>query len=389
MSDKLKNLTGKNPKDFEPAAFSLINNCDVELFSELVSKDDFLFDFVKQNVSDRLAKVCNRSNYLNLLNFLKYYSPSYEDFIISALVRFADEDLTDKMLDIFEKGTDDEKTYCAKFFSYIKDPLAIEFLKQSAYSENSCLSSNCASTLGVLNEETSYNEAVKKLESDDEFTQLDGVKFLVSYGRKDALEPILMLMKTSSFAENIAGEITYLCDLFSIYENSKEDALFVFNSIINGLGEILGLSQVFDFRLYEFIELLVKSEPDSKIAVVLVNALDKFETLTENDEYLFDESKDTKQEILDIKQLLTTPDVGRLYSLIDDELNAGSLFVYTALDFTENDSKIRELLASNNQTVVLKALETLKQIDSVTQIDKETALASVSNENIRNVIMAI
>ena len=51
MSDKLKKLTGKNPKDFEPVAYSLINNNDTELFSELVSKDDFLFDFVKQNVA--------------------------------------------------------------------------------------------------------------------------------------------------------------------------------------------------------------------------------------------------------------------------------------------------------------------------------------------------
>ena len=43
MSDNLKKLTGKNPKDFESVAYSLINNSDVELFSELVSKEDFLF----------------------------------------------------------------------------------------------------------------------------------------------------------------------------------------------------------------------------------------------------------------------------------------------------------------------------------------------------------
>ena len=130
MSDNLKKLTGKNPQDFESVAYSLINNSDVELFAELVEKEDFLFDFVKQNVADRLSKVCNETNYLNLLNFLKYYSPSYEEFIISALVRYADEDLTDKMLEIFENGTDDEKTYCAKFFSLIQDPLAIDLLKQ-------------------------------------------------------------------------------------------------------------------------------------------------------------------------------------------------------------------------------------------------------------------
>ena len=170
MSDNLKKLTGKNPKDFESVAYSLINNSDVELFSELVSKEDFLYDFIKQNVADRLARVCNESNYLNLLNFLKYYSPSYEEFIVAALVRYADEDLTDKMLEIFENGTDDEKTYCAKFFSYIQDPLAVDLLKKYAYSENTYLSSNCASTLAQLGETSSYELALEMLSSDDEFT---------------------------------------------------------------------------------------------------------------------------------------------------------------------------------------------------------------------------
>ena len=169
MSENLKKLTGKIPKDFESVAYSLINNSDVELFSELVSKEDFLFDFVKQNVADRLSKVCNESNYLNLLSFLKFYSPSYEEFIVSALVRYADEDLTDKMLEIFENGTDDEKIYCAKFFSYIQDPLAIDLLKQYAYSQNTYLSANCASTLAQLGDISSYEQAIEMLSSDDEF----------------------------------------------------------------------------------------------------------------------------------------------------------------------------------------------------------------------------
>ena len=182
MSDNLKNLTGKNPKDFEPVAYSLINNSDTELFRELVEKDDFLFDFVKQNVALRLEKVCNESNFLNLLNFLKYYSPAYEDFIISTLVKYADEDLTDKMLELFENGSDNEKTYCAKYFSYIQDSLALNYLKENAYSENSSLAANCASALGILNDEFSYNKAIEMLNSEDEFTKLDSVKFLVSYG---------------------------------------------------------------------------------------------------------------------------------------------------------------------------------------------------------------
>lgn len=387
MSDKLKKLTGKNPKDFEPVAFDVINIPDVELFKELIDNEDFLFDFIKQNVANRLAKVCNSSNYLNLLQFLKYYSPSYEDVIISNLVKFSDEDLTDKMLAIFEDGTDDEKTYCAKYFSIVQDSLALDFLKENAYSENSSLSANCATALALFDDTESKNEALVKLKSDDEFEKLDGVRFLVSYGDKSVIPAIVDVMKISSFAENIAGDLLYLTDLFSLYKTNKTDALFVFNSVINGLGEILGLAQIFDFRLYEFIEMLLKEQTDSEIAVVLANAKDKFNTLTENDEYLFDETKDVKQEVMDIKQLLSSFKVNQL--LINAELKSESLFVFTALEFANNESAIRGLLISANQTVVLKALEMLKQMNSLTKEDKNLALSSVTSEDIKSVIVAI
>ncbi len=387
MSDKLKKLTGKNPKDFEPVAFDVINIPDVELFKELIDNEDFLFDFIKQNVANRLAKVCNSSNYLNLLQFLKYYSSSYEDVIISNLVKFSDEDLTDKMLAIFEDGTDDEKTYCAKYFSIVQDSLALDFLKENAYSENSSLSANCATALALFGDTESKNEALVKLKSDDEFEKLDGVRFLVSYGDKSVIPAIVDVMKTSSFAENIAGDLLYLTDLFSLYKTNKTDALFVFNSVINGLGEILGLAQIFDFRLYEFIEMLLKEQTDSEIAVVLANAKDKFNTLTENDEYLFDETKDVKQEVMDIKQLLSSFKVNQ--SLINAELKSESLFVFTALEFANNESAIRGLLISANQTVVLKALEMLKQMNSLTKEDKNLALSSVTSEDIKSVIVAI
>lgn len=389
MSDKLKKLTGKNPKDFEPVAYELINAPDVELFAELVSQDDFLFDFVKQNVAKRLSKICNESNYLNLLKFIKYYSPDYEDFIISNLVEYADEDLTDRMLEIFENGSENEKIYCAKFFAYIQDPLALDLLKKNAYSENSYLSGNCASTLAILGDKDSFNSAIKMLDNEDNFKVLAAVRFLIAYGNKEALSDIIKAMKHSSFSENIAGEIPYLYDLLSLYEFNREDCLYTLNLIINGLGEILGLSSVFDFQLYDIFEMLIKNNPDSISAVVILNAQDKFNTLTENDEYLFDETKDTKQEVLDIKNLLNTINKKELNSLSEKELNENSLFVYTALDFTKNTDKVRKLLTSENQTLVLRALEILKKLGSISDEDRKTAFNSVSNENIKNVIMAI
>ena len=389
MSDKLKKLTSKNPNDFEEVAYNLINLPDVELFKQLVEKDDFLFDFVKQNVAQRLEKQCNNSNFLNLLELLKYYSPSYESFIISTLTKYANEDLTDKILEIFENGTIDEKTYCAKYFSYIKDPLAIDLLNKYAFDENSNLSSNCASTLAALEDETSFNKALSMLDNDDDFIKLDGVKFLISYGKQDVADKIIQTMKKSSMAENIAGEIPYLIDIFDLYKKNQQDCLYVVNSIINGLGEILGLSQVFDFRLYEFFEMLIKSSKNSQIATILLNATDKFETLTENDEYLFDETKDTKQEIYDIKNLLQQADVGELYNLSDNELNENSLFVYTAMDFTENEQLVRNLLNSKNPTIVLRAIEVLKQMEVLTNDDKTKALTNIQDSNIKNIVLAI
>lgn len=389
MSDKLKKLTGKNPRDFEPVAFDVINKPDIELFKELVDSDDFLFDFVKQNVANRLSKNCNEKNYKNLISFLKYYSPSYEEFIISTLANFADEDLTDEMLNLFENGTAEEKTYCAKFFAYIQDPLALEFLRANAFSENAYLSSNCASTLALLKDEEIFNTALEKLNSNDDFEKLDGVKFLVSYGNKKAITNILQAMKTSAMPENIAGEIPYLVDLFELMEKHKNDGLQVLNQIINGLGEILGLGQVFDFQLYEVFEKLLSESQNSQSAIVLLNAKDKFETLTENDEYLFDETKDVKQEIFDIKKLLNKVD-NKFTTLAKEEITESSPFVFTAIDLAGSTDKIRDLLLkTSNQTLILKAIEALKERNNLTQQDKNTALNNVTDENIKSIINAI
>ena len=388
MSDKLKQLTGKNPNDFEPVAYSLINTPDIELFKELVDKDDFLFDFVKQNVAQRLEKVCNQSNYKNLLKFLKFYSPSYEEFIISTLVKYTDEDLTDTMLQLFENGCEDEKIYCAKYFSYIQDTLALDLLKQYAYSDNSYLSSNCAATLGKFNNKDIYNEAIEKLNSNDEFEKLSAVKFLVSYGDINAAEPILNAIKHSTFAENMASELPYLYELSELIKTNRKDGLYILNLIINGLGETVALSQLYDFDIYNIIENLIKNNNDSMSSVVLLNACEKFTSLTENDEYLYDESKEVKEDVYAINKLLELIPYNA-EELADEELKEDSPFVFTSLDFTTNVEKVRKLLKSNNQTLILKSVEILKELQKLTPEDKNIALENTSNSDIKNIILAI
>ena len=194
-------------------------------------------------------------------------------------------------------------------------------------------------------------------------------------------------MRNSAVAENIAGEIPYIENIFELLDKYYEDALLTLNYIVNGLGEILSLSLVFDFELFEVFERLINNHNDSKSAVVLLNAREKFDILTENDEYLFDEDKDTKNEVHDIKKLLNS--AHDLEKFINDELNENSPFVFTALDFATDLLKIRELLKSDNQTLILKTAEVLKKLGNLDETAKTIALLKVTDINIKSIIRAL
>lgn len=408
-NEYVKKLTGKNPKDFEFAAAHIINNCDIEAFSALVDQNDFLFDFIKKNVEKRLANVITNYNYRNLLPFLKIYSPDYEDLIVSTLVKFADEDLTDEMLDKLENGTDEEKAYCAKYFSRINDTLALDLLRKYSYSEFDALALNCAEALAALNDELSYNLALEKIKSDDEFEKLAAVRFLAAYKDPKAIDVIFETMKKSSMAENIASEIPYLQSFLEFFEldsssdsiEKKRNAILALSHILNGLGEIVSLGQIFDFQLFETLEKLMSLqniEKSGKIATVLLNAKLRFEQLTENDEYIFDEDKNTKEEVFEIKNLLNSQSKefwDEQMNLFKNELDEKSDFVFFALEIVqelnlvEAFDKLKTLLGSSNQTIILKTAEVIKSLNKLNEIDKNTILEKVSDENIKAIVLSL
>ena len=398
-SEYVKKLTGKNPKEFEFAASHIINDADVDAFSALVEQSDFLFDFIKKNVGKRLLSACNENNYKNLLEFLKVHSPDYEEFIISTLVKYADEDMTDEMLERLERGTDAEKAYAAKYFSHIHDSLAIEPLRNCAYSEFDPLAINCSLALSEMKDDVSYEFALRRLKSDDEFEKLSAVKFLAAYGEQKALGEIFEAMKTSSMAENIASEIPYIKSFIELLDGEfKSDALLALNHVIHGLGEIISLSQLFDFQLFEVLEKLIQESNDqknSKFAVVLLNAKDKFEQLTENDEYIFDEDKNTKAEVYEIKNLLNAQNEdfwGVQKDLIEGELTETSEFVFTALELVKDFGisktldALKAMLNSKNQTLILKTIEVLKSLNKLDEINQVDVLKNITDENIKAII---
>ena len=191
--DLIKKLTGKNPSEYEIVAKSLVDNSDVELFAKLVKQDDFLFDFIKDNVAKRIQSACNKDNYLNLLNFLDSYSSSYDTMIAQVLHSFGGEELLGKMKEIFINGSNSQKAYALKYFTFVTPTELDDILpavRDLANSEEQFLSLNSIELLSYLKDDESKQAAMKKLESDDEFVQYEAVKFLVNFQAKDALNKL-------------------------------------------------------------------------------------------------------------------------------------------------------------------------------------------------------
>lgn len=384
--DLIKKLTGKNSSEYELVAKSLVDNSDVDLFSKLVKQDDFLFDFIKDNVAKRIQNACNKENYLHLLDFFEYYSPSYDTMIARVLYSFSGDELLPEMKELYLNGSDSAKAYAVKYFSFVsKERLQeiLPLLRQTAGSSFEPLSINSIEVLSILKDEISKNEAVRKLDSKDEFEQYDAIKFLVTYQDKTSINKIIDVMKKSSLSENIASEILYLIPIDELMEKDFDSAILVLCNIVNAIPEIIPPSAVYEYGLYEIFE---KINLTTSSAVLLRLAQDKFNELCSNDEYLFDSDKNTKDEVAAINELLKKYNSHKLESLLYDELYEESDFVFFALDYVDEIQELEALLDSENETLILKVLTLLKEKSVLLEEHKQTALSRVKCDNIRCVI---
>ena len=399
---EVKNLTSKDEKAALKSAQFLLNSGNIEMFNTLLKKSEFLFDFVKQNVNKRLTKALTETNYKNLFKFLNNYSPDYEDFIASSFAKYANEDLTDEILELLQNGTENQKTYAAKYFSYIPDTIAADNLLEYAFSDNEPLAFNSAQALGKMENKESYEKALSMLKDNDDFKKLDAVKFLVAYGNRDAVLPILESLSTSSMPENIAGELPFLEPLPEIMKTKpKEIVLPCIHNILSGLTEILPLSQVFDFELYDVLAFLIeknKTEKDSHIAVILLKALAQFSTICEIESYTFDEDKNTKQELNAIYELLKNQPESfwnEQKNLILKELELEksrilpALQIISELKLTEACKNLKNLLNSNDEIILCETISAIKSIGKLdeNEISKEKVLNKIHSENIKAIIL--
>lgn len=388
--DLIKKLTGKNPDEYEGVAKSLVDNSDVNLFAKLVKQDDFLFDFVKNNVANRIKKAVNQDNYLNLLNFLDNYSPSYDSVIAECLYNFGGIEILPAMKEIFVNGNVEKKAYALKYFSFVPREYVEELLpliRQTAVSEFEPLSINSIEVLSKMNDEIFKTEALQKLNSEDEFEQYNGVKYLVAFKALDALPQILQVMKKSSLSENIASEIPYLVPVEDLIKT--DDGVLVLCNIVSAIPEIIPPSAVIDYNLFSIFEDLYLNNLSSSSAVLLRRAQEKFAELTSNDEYLYDCDKNTKDEVFAINQLLVGIDSYKLKNLLYDELYDESDFVFFAVDFVDEQEELEVLLDSLNPTLILKVLSILKEKGKLTSEHKTSALNTINADEIKQYIDAL
>lgn len=399
LKKEVKIITAKDEKAAVEVIKKMINDSDVELFKELLSQSEYLFPFIKENVSKRFEMSLCGSNYQNIFDFLEYYSPDYDRVFASAIKVFGQDAIKPKMLDLIKNGSAAQKTYAARYYEISPDLFAIRELVSNAFSDDEYLADACAAALGAINEQKSYQTALEKLNSDDDFESLKALNFFVSYIKNPPMPEIFKALERSGMAENFAGKIAYLIPLPSLIKEDLQNALTVIDNILSGFGEILPLSEVFNYELFDVLGMLSENSEEkysSQISAIMLRAFAKFNTICSNDEYTFDEDKNTKEELNEINRLLNS--FGSEYwknceKNIELELSAEKRRVLSALNVIKEQNiqssipAIADMIYENqDETVICEGLSALKQFNSISLVDKNDIMPYFTNETLKAIV---
>lgn len=399
MEHLIKNLTQKNEEIALKSAKEIFDGAMLEAFEKLSEKSDFLFDFIKVNVCKRFYTVADANNYKNVIKFFKLYDATYVETFINILLKFPSDDLDSQMLELLQNGDENEKAYCAKYFEIKPNELAKSSLYSCAFDDFEPLSENATLALAKIEDKKSIELAYEKLNSNDDFEVIKGIKFLTVYPELSQLDKIIEVALNCSMRENACADIANAVDLFDLVINKQNsNNLLLLNSIVIGLAEILPLYQIVDFKLFDvFRELINISYEDgnSQISEVLLNMYSKIKLFYENDEYTYDEDVDTKNEIKKMLSLFQNQGEGfwnEQKDLIFDELEQSdkriiaALNVIKELSLKNHVSKIVNLTTHSNEMIVCLAVEVLAQLEELDKINISVVAQNINNPNIQAII---
>jgi hypothetical protein len=398
-SDLLK----KDKNISQNAANNIINNIDLDAWVCLVENVDYILDFIKRNATQKLFFACNEGNIFNLFEFLNYHSPDLDEFVASAFAEFCNDEIIERMFALLEDGTNQQKAYAAKFFSMVTNSGVAELLFESSKSDYKPLANNCALALGEMNDKTSFDYYVELLSSDDEWKVLNAAEFLSLYGNKDLILPMLRAMSNSTMSEYISSEIASFEKLYNLFVSENEEvqelSLECFDNILSGLVHVWPLSVLFDFEVKACLETLLnmvqqEGKFQKRCSPLLMKAKNRLELFKQNDEYKFDEDKNTLAELDDICGLLNSYPEEFWEAQIDnlfDELDSTSskrviatlnLIAEMKIDYASK--YLLNKLDTADEKILCEIIITLSHIGGISEIsNKKEILAKIKNSNLK------
>lgn len=396
-----KNANDLLSKDFNlssRAAQSVINFKDVKTFEELVQNEDFIFDFLKEKIVKNLIRAVNQNNVQNCFEFMKIYSFSLAEAIISPLVKFANEDITDFMLEKFECGTCAEKAYAALYFARILDPLAIPFAKSYIEADYESLKVNCIKLLSAHGERAEYKNALLKLNSSDPEVLYSGVDFLINYGDTSAFPEILNSISNTPYAVDFSSDLLYLADFKTISEkfDFKHFNLLLSN-LLDGIPDYIVMSEFVAVEIFSALNILKEKEMTLEAAVNFLKAKIKFKVYKENEAYLLDLDKNTKQKVLEIAEFFDKFDnkfYGEIFEILAENFSDNE-FAFDILDIFEQENLssfadiISQSMSSFTSTpLICRSCEVLKHFGKLNLVDPAETIVLAQGEQARALIQS-
>ena len=383
----IKDITSKDIKLSHSTILNMIKDLDTEAFGLLCEKADFIFPFLKERINADFVKLIEEKDLNAVFKFSKIYCADFEDMIVNSWVKFASQDLTDEILELFENGTVEQKAYCAKYFVKIQDLLALEHLKNNVFSDFEPLKTNCALALSAF-QDVEILDKMKEivLKSNDDFEKLNAFNFISTYSGEKQIKFVIEQAFLSPFAINIISnvldfnELNYLKNILDNKTMTK-----IFQLIIEEYPEDLSLDSAYYWNLAEFIKLIYRFD-SSYSKNVLILAREKFKEFSENDIYTFDFDKNIKNEIKNISNLLKSLDLEFSVENFEDEFELSAILeVIKELKLDEKAEFLANLFSRTNEEKKAQIALILKEFKKIDLIDIEI-IKQIQNENIKALI---
>lgn len=396
-SNFLKNITSKDILLSQNTIKDLIKTADTKLFQELCDKSDFIFPFLKERIIKDFVKFISKEDLKTIFEFAKIYNEDFSSLIVSSLTKFASEDLTDDILELFETGSEEQKAYCALYFSKIKDTLALDFLNKNALSDFEPLKVNCAKTLAEFKDTTLLEDLMEKvLLSEDDFEKLSAFEFICAYKSVNSLNFVIKNCFSCGFYENIILNLLNTYDFDFLKNNIKENEIFkIFQVLLESYPEENSLNTISFYQVFDYLNYLAKSN-SNYAKNILLKAKNDFSCYLNNDIYNYDLDKNEKTELSKIVQFLNNLKINPDFK---DELinfnNNNFRFSLTLNLIKETKNQdcfetLANLINENKlaQKQLIGSLETLKEFNKIDLVSKQI-VDNIQDENIKAVVLSL